>query len=39
VLLSLAVQIGKVRLLDNMLLPWALNTREGLTKTLGAPLV
>lgn len=39
VLLSLAVQIGKPRLLDNMLLPAALNTRDGLTGTLGAPLV
>ncbi|MBL8145500.1 MAG: pantoate--beta-alanine ligase [Anaerolineae bacterium] len=39
VLLSLAVQIGRVRLLDNMLLPRALNTREGLTQALGAPLV
>ncbi|MFN8378544.1 MAG: pantoate--beta-alanine ligase [Anaerolineae bacterium] len=39
VLLSLAVRIGKPRLLDNMLLPWSLNTRDGLTRTLGAPLV
>lgn len=38
-LLSLAVQIGKPRLLDNLLLPAALNTRDGLTATLGAPLV
>ena len=34
-LLSLTVQIGKPRLLDNRLLPIALNTREGLTATLG----
>ena len=34
-LLSLTVQIGKPRLLDNRLLPVALNTREGLTATLG----
>jgi len=39
VLVSLAVQAGKPRLLDNALLPWALNTRDGLTQTLGAPLV
>ncbi len=35
-LLSVAVQIGRPRLLDNCLLPWRLNTREGLTATLGA---
>ncbi len=35
VLLSVAVQIGKPRLLDNMLLPASLNTRTGLTATLG----
>ena len=35
-LLSLAVQIGKPRLLDNCLLPLSLNTRDGLTATLGA---
>lgn len=39
ILLSTAVQIGQPRLLDNCLLPWRLNTREGLTATLGAPLV
>lgn len=36
VLLSLAAQVGTPRLLDNMLLPRHLNTREGLTATLGA---
>ncbi len=35
-LLSLAVQVGKPRLLDNMLLPAHLNTVEGLTAHLGA---
>lgn len=35
-LLSLAAKIGKPRLLDNMLLPLALNTLEGATATLGA---
>jgi pantoate--beta-alanine ligase len=35
ILLSLAVQLGRPRLLDNLLLPAALNTREGLTATLG----
>jgi len=35
-LLSLAVQVGKPRLLDNCLLPLALNTREGATRVLGA---
>jgi pantoate--beta-alanine ligase len=36
VLISLAVQIGTPRLLDNLLLPLSLNTRDGLTATLGA---
>ncbi|MEP7290906.1 MAG: pantoate--beta-alanine ligase [Chloroflexota bacterium] len=35
-LLSMAVRIGKPRLLDNCLLPWSLNDRAGLTATLGA---
>ncbi|MCC6805387.1 MAG: pantoate--beta-alanine ligase [Anaerolineae bacterium] len=35
-LLSVAVQIGKPRLLDNCLLPWSLNDRSGLTAVLGA---
>jgi pantoate--beta-alanine ligase len=35
-LLSMAVRIGKPRLLDNCLLPWALNDSAGLTATLGA---
>jgi pantoate--beta-alanine ligase len=35
VLLSLVVQIGKPRLLDNCLLPWSLNDRAGLTALLG----
>jgi pantoate--beta-alanine ligase len=34
-LLSLAARVGKPRLLDNMLLPAALNTVEGLTAHLG----
>lgn len=34
-LVSLAVQIGKPRLLDNCLLPLELNTLEGLTANLG----
>lgn len=34
-LLSLAAQVGKPRLLDNCLLPLSLNTREGVTQTLG----
>lgn len=34
-LLSLAAQIGKPRLLDNCLLPLELNTRDGATRTLG----
>jgi len=32
---SLTVRFGATRLLDNMLLPASLNTREGLTSTLG----
>jgi pantoate--beta-alanine ligase len=36
VLLSLAVRFGATRLLDNCLLPIDLNTRAGLTATLGA---
>jgi len=35
ILLSLAVKFGSTRLLDNMLLPAALNTRDGLTRVLG----
>ncbi len=35
VLASLTVRFGSTRLLDNMLLPLHLNTREGLTQTLG----
>jgi pantoate--beta-alanine ligase len=35
ILLSMTVKFGKTRLLDNMLLPVDLNTREGLTKVLG----
>lgn len=35
-LLSLAVKLGKPRLLDNCLLPYALNDGAGLTATLGA---
>lgn len=35
-LLSVAVKIGKPRLLDNCLLPWSLNDRSGLTAVLGA---
>jgi len=34
-LLSLVVRVGKPFLLDNCLLPWALNTRAGLSATLG----
>lgn len=34
-LLSVAAQVGKPRLLDNCLLPLALNTREGATAALG----
>lgn len=36
-LLSLTVRYGSTRLLDNMVLPATLNTREGLTAHLGAP--
>lgn len=36
ILLSLAVKLGKPRLLDNCLLPFALNDGAGLTATLGA---
>lgn len=36
-LLSLVVKIGKPRLLDNILLPAALNTRAGLLEHLGRP--
>ncbi|MEO8396234.1 MAG: pantoate--beta-alanine ligase [Chloroflexota bacterium] len=35
-LLSMVVRIGKPRLLDNCLLPLALNNRDGLTSLLGA---
>jgi pantoate--beta-alanine ligase len=35
ILLSMAVKIGKPRLLDNCLLPYALNNREHLTEILG----
>ena len=35
-LLSMAVKIGKTRLLDNCLLPTALNTLDGATAALGA---
>lgn len=35
-LLSMAVRFGATRLLDNCLLPFELNTREGLSATLGA---
>lgn len=34
-LLSTAVKFGATRLLDNILLPASLNTREGLTRVLG----
>lgn len=34
-LLSVAAQVSKPRLLDNCLLPLSLNTREGATQTLG----
>lgn len=34
-LFSVAAQVGKPRLLDNCLLPLALNTREGATRFLG----
>ncbi len=36
ILLSVVVQIGKPRLLDNCLLPWSLNNRADLTNILGA---
>lgn len=36
-LLSLAAQVGKPRLLDNCLLPLALNTRAHLSAVLGVP--
>lgn len=36
ILVSVAVRIGKPRLLDNCLLPWSLNDRSGLTAVLGA---
>jgi pantoate--beta-alanine ligase len=35
ILLSLAVRVGKTRLIDNLLLPPDLNTREGLSWVLG----
>lgn len=35
ILLSLAVRVGKTRLIDNILLPRELNTREGLSTVLG----
>jgi pantoate--beta-alanine ligase len=35
-LFSMAVQVGKTRLLDNCLLPLTLNTQEGATRVLGA---
>jgi pantoate--beta-alanine ligase len=34
-LLSIAALAGKTRLIDNCLLPWVLNTQEGLTSLLG----
>jgi pantoate--beta-alanine ligase len=36
ILVSLVVRIGKTRLLDNCLLPMLLNSREDLTRILGA---
>ena len=36
-LVSLAARVGRPRLLDNMLLPADLNTREGATQVLGNP--
>lgn len=36
ILVSLTVKFGTTRLLDNALLPWGLNDRLGLFKTLGA---
>lgn len=38
ILLSLTVQVGKPRLLDNCLLPSDLNTRDGLTRALGGAI-
>ncbi|MBC8171385.1 MAG: pantoate--beta-alanine ligase [Anaerolineae bacterium] len=38
-LLSMAVKIGRTRLIDNGLLPLALNTRPGLEQMLGNPEV
>ncbi len=35
-LLSMVVKIGRARLLDNCLLPFSLNTREGLASALGS---
>lgn len=35
-LISMAVQIGRPRLLDNALLPWSLNNRQDLSAILGA---
>lgn len=35
ILLSLAAQVGRPRLLDNCLLPLELNTQDGVTKSLG----
>ncbi|RMG87823.1 MAG: pantoate--beta-alanine ligase [Chloroflexi bacterium] len=35
ILLSLTARVGLPRLLDNCLLPYSLNTREALTRTLG----
>jgi len=35
ILASLTVQLGQPRLLDNVLLPFSLNTRVGLSDTLG----
>lgn len=37
-LVSMAVKIGKPRLLDNCLLPFRLNDAAGVTATLGSPL-
>lgn len=37
ILLSLAVKVGGTRLIDNLLLPLHLNTRAGLSETLGNP--
>lgn len=36
-LLSLAVQVGRTHLIDNCLLPLALNTPQGLSAVLGTP--